>query len=502
VIDSVRTADGFTEIRQGGHAELVLTGRHLGDVTSVTLGTVAATIVSATDGELRADVDIPHAHGAGPLPVLATSPGGAAIRPDAIAITYFIVSPAGTADGRGTFQSPLSMCAADTDATARGDTLQFLAGEHRCAETVFLPEAGVHVVGAGVGQTVLVDSGGFEILNGDRDDVTSLSGMTARRPTTPVLTANAYGFDGIRVADLSIEGAQRDGIFADDLTTSPPSEPYGRSVSIDRFEYEGSATGLYLWAARGTVSNTRIRSAGATGVRIAYGDVTVTGLAITGASVGIAAGDTRAELTPQLRVLDSVLRDCRQGVTIVSGGVTLERTEISDDPTTPAACEIGAFIEDGGLTVRGGRIACTRIGISAEPVDGDFSTDASAGILIEGATVEGGESGIAIGSSEDTSDLVIRGSHIHGGTVAAVRYVDGDDTRCDFTSTGASGGNDFSTTSGVAIRDQRRETFPTWQEIPAAGTTLNGRSYAGQRIEGPASHLPDYEVRGDGILQF
>lgn len=32
--------------------------------------------------------------------------------------------------------------------------------------------------------------------------------------------------------------------------------------------------------------------------------------------------------------------------------------------------------------------------------------------------------------------------------------------------------------------------------------TLNGRSYAGQLIQGPASQPPDYSILTDGQIQF
>ena len=38
--------------------------------------------------------------------------------------------------------------------------------------------------------------------------------------------------------------------------------------------------------------------------------------------------------------------------------------------------------------------------------------------------------------------------------------------------------------------------------IDATGITLNGRSYAGQLIEGPASMPPGDEIRADGLIQL
>ena len=56
--------------------------------------------------------------------------------------------------------------------------------------------------------------------------------------------------------------------------------------------------------------------------------------------------------------------------------------------------------------------------------------------------------------------------------------------------------------SGIALLDIREEPDEFNRTIDATGITLNGRSYAGQLIEGPASQPPDYEIRADGLIQF
>jgi hypothetical protein len=51
--------------------------------------------------------------------------------------------------------------------------------------------------------------------------------------------------------------------------------------------------------------------------------------------------------------------------------------------------------------------------------------------------------------------------------------------------------------------DQRIDRLPTFRFIESFGTTLNGHSYVGQTIEGPAAVAPDYRVRYEaGAIQF
>jgi hypothetical protein len=87
--------------------------------------------------------------------------------------------------------------------------------------------------------------------------------------------------------------------------------------------------------------------------------------------------------------------------------------------------------------------------------------------------------------------------------VASVRLqADGSSSTADLGNDGGPGGNQLSVVSGVALLDARPNPFEFEGTVDCRGLALNGQSYAGQLIQGPASQLPDYQIDADGELQF
>jgi hypothetical protein len=79
----------------------------------------------------------------------------------------------------------------------------------------------------------------------------------------------------------------------------------------------------------------------------------------------------------------------------------------------------------------------------------------------------------------------------------------GSASRVDLGTVGASERNALSVVSGFALDDVRDAALPANRFVQAFGTTLNGRSYDGQTVEGPASVPPDYRVLMlAGAIQF
>lgn len=117
---------------------------------------------------------------------------------------------------------------------------------------------------------------------------------------------------------------------------------------------------------------------------------------------------------------------------------------------------------------------------------------------VRDARIEGSALGIELlGGS-----LSLRRSVVRGESDAALR-LSAAAAAVDLGTAVSPGGNALSVGSGVALDDARAAPSPAQGTISAVGTTLNGTSYAGQRIPGPATHLPDYCLRSsDAALQF
>src|SRR5262249_17109469 len=122
-VDSVKTADGFTQIRQGETVQLVVTGSELAGVTGVQLGRFTVSITTHTATEIRGDIAIPHGFASGPLSLSASFPAQTLTVDNAITITPYVVSAAAGSGGHGTFQSPLALCDPNIETATRGDVL-------------------------------------------------------------------------------------------------------------------------------------------------------------------------------------------------------------------------------------------------------------------------------------------------------------------------------------------------------------------------------------------
>jgi hypothetical protein len=95
-VASVATADGAHEIRQGDSAELIVTGSGLTGATALTVGELAATITSATDTQIHAQIAVPHGFAAQTLALRVTTPAGTAELAAAIATTLYVLQAIGT----------------------------------------------------------------------------------------------------------------------------------------------------------------------------------------------------------------------------------------------------------------------------------------------------------------------------------------------------------------------------------------------------------------------
>ena len=493
-IDSVMTADGFTQVRQGSSAVLVIRGSGLGEITAVIVGELPVTIVSVAPDEVRAELIVPHGTLPGPRDVTVSGPGGSVRRDGAIETTVYVVSGSALPGGRGTFQSPLIVCDAETVTATTGDTISLLAGEHACdAPAPIVLFNGVTIAGAGRGATlvrgVTQSFPGFSFFGDSVGVPTVLRGFTVVAPSP--MQSTVFLLEG--PATLAIE----------DLGFEGPGFRLSGSVAatVDGLHVECGGVGVGLETEdSGIVAVTNSSFAGcSTGVALAGGPSSVTSSTFERCSVGI-EGFRDRNFQGDLTVTSCELTDNATGIEVLGGVARVSDTLISDVEVTPEAMQTGILVIGASLDLSGGEIVGhdgTGVAIFASVEGPTFAVSITNGLII------GGQIGVHADGRDNPNSLVMRDSVVRDQTFASVLiFVEWFTVTLDLGNGGGPGGNELSVVSGIALRDIREDPDEFNGVIDATGMTLNGRSYAGQLIQGPASVPPDYEMLADGEIQF
>jgi hypothetical protein len=494
IVATVARADGGREVRQGTQATLVITGADLAAATAVTVGPFSAPITSATDSELRVTLAVPHGFAPASLAVTVTTPDGATTLAAAIDTTYVVIA-AGAGAGRGTHESPLGLCDDGVATAAAGDRLALLAGEHVCARRLELP-GGLEIVGAGADVTYLASGfGGFFVWDSADQQSTTVAALTARGGAA-LVTAEEAG--GVVLRDVTIEGGSGAAVVVFEIDEYPQDRP----VTIDGLRYRGTGTALVLDYATARVTGSAL--GGARGIFIREGSLEVRASTITSTGTGIAGGrppEFFFDLPVDVRVIASQIAGSTTGIDIENGEVSVEAAEIS--------AGTAIRLRNGIAEVSGGsRLIATSTAIDATNAC-DWQWDGNVYVDIDGATLEAGGTGLRHWSCS-SGRATIRRATIRGDAVAAVSLGDAA-SRYDLGTEDDAGDNALATTDGFALLDTRSFTLapnasilggPDVEVIDAVGTTLNGRSYAGQRIEGRAELRPDYRISSFGVVQF
>jgi hypothetical protein len=498
VIESVLIDGSFAQVHQGSVFEIVIAGSGLEGVTDISFedGVIqdpASLIATAT--EVRALMFVLHGAAPGPRDVAVTGPEGTAIAPDAFELTPWVFGPDAAAGGRATFESPMALGEFYEEARS-GDTLLLLAGEHRSDQGAYL-QNGVTVMGQGADTTVVRgDTGvfpGFQFTAGNPNPVFSaLRDVTVIAPNG--FWSVSWGSDvagTLTVEDVVLMG---DGIEV--------QSAFDRrlGVVIERVTYDGmggGGSGLRASGAVGaTISDSRFSGCG-TAILLQAGELDLTGTTIEGCATGLQIGSGPLGEGGDWHVASSQILDDTTGILLIGGGLLLEDTLIADDEATVAASERGVYVGSGDVlaidvTIRGQDLA----GIEAYRPSCCENTDRLA-VDLDGALIEGGQMGVQVHGTVDSGHLTMRSSIVRDQTVAAVSIAMEDGTLFDL-----SGDNQLSVVSGFALEDLRLDNSLGFI-VEAAGITLNGRSYAGQRVQGPASVPPDYRIVDDrGAIQF
>jgi Right handed beta helix region len=495
-IDSVTTADGFGEVRQGATVEIVVRGSGLAEVDAVAVGELAAVVLGTAADEVRAELVVPHGTAPGPREVSVSGPGRSASLADALSTTLYVVAPGAPPGGRGTFESPLSLCDPETVTAEAGDTISLLAGEHACdGENAIAFRRGVTLAGAGPDATLVrgatASFPGFDLASfGEPVGApTAARGFTvvASQPVQgPVFVVSGPG--PLAVEDLRVEG--------------PGFRLGGMNATVTRLEVDcgGPAFGLAEEIpANVTVTDSRFTDCNI-GVGVSGGTWSVTGSTFERNDLGI-SGDRGFGVQGDLTIAGCELDDNTTGMRFFYSDAEVTDTAIRDSEVTPQSMQTGILVGTGGsLQLTGGEISGhdgTGVSVFASVEGPSFV------VSITDALIVGGRIGVDADGRDNPNSLTMRDSVVRDQTVASVRiFVEWFFVTLDLGNGGGPGGNELSVVSGIALLDIREEPDEFNRTIDATGITLNGRSYAGQLIEGPVSLPPDYEIRTDGLIQF
>jgi len=387
------------------------------------------------------------------------------------------------------------------------DTLQLLGGVHRCGQQVTV-SGGVTVEGAADGSTILQGdtSGGFGFFFSATGPMYT---TTVRRLTfeAPLADVSIHFVDENLVLEDIVDAG---GVLAEQVT----------QVVVNDYVFNGEGSALRLLAASLTLTDVVVHCQnsdqqsdglfmGPRRTPFAQGGIgTLERVRVEhcarGLAIGPIPGAPGEQLPPndigQYQMSGVELIDNQVGMHVMIGHITLTDPVIRDDELTPQVSSYGLQIHHGNVTVIGGRIGAALTGIDLYgSFSGNFFSPFS-DLVTDGTEIIGGRVGIDFSGYDSDSDLTVRRTIVRDQTVAAVR-VRGYDSYFDLGTSVSPGENALSVVSGHALHDDRNDSL-NFHYLDARGTTLNGNSYTGQTIEGPAEQGMDYLVNAAGAIQF
>jgi hypothetical protein len=513
VIDDVVLSNGFTQMRQGTPGQLVITGSGLDATTEVRLDEIPTTLQSISATEVRAGIVIPHGTAPGPrtLTVRAGTDADCS-SPDAIEVTFFVIAPAGSPNGQGTFQSPLDLCApALPDNAGANDSVLLLAGVHECASVSL---DGVTIAGQGIDSTTV--NGAF-VLGANVTYGATLRDMTIVAPdlaldlqmeaggqaavhdvSAPgggIAVSTASGRSQVAVTGYVFTGPGT-GLHATDGTTVNLSGSQFSSCTLGIFSSTAGPVGN---VARVDVSDSSIAGC-STGLLTEDGFATLVGTTISDSDIAIDISFTEGSFLEfpfsLVELIGSSLVDNTIGARVQAGTLEVTDSDIVGDDSTPRPSEWGILMQWGlietiGLTISGQERGGIEVTFDNPPPN-TFSK-----LELRDSVIDGGERGIYGHGPGFGMTLYLQSTIVRNQTVAALSWAIGQPSAVII-----SGTNQLSVLSGFALEDLRTDVSSFEGAIQAAGLTLNGHTYSGL-VEGPVSVPPDYRILSDeGAILF
>jgi hypothetical protein len=431
-----------------------------------------------------------------------TTSGGTTTHADAIVTTYWIVAP-GASRGRGTYESPHGLCDEALQGEP-GDRFELLAGRHVAPCYVFAGRASI--VGAGRDVTTVVDLAAVYMAAGAGSFAT-LSGVTFEGEAQGEQIVQASGEVGgmVVIRDVSYEGnravvisrGERVGVTLDGVRYRGPG--YGaqtESVIVTRSSFEGCAVAVEAW---GQVAVSDSSFEGCDTALLVGRSLEVHNTTISGCNTGIRTSSVpwRDEQQP-IDIYDSVFVDTPSAVVVTTGRIRAEGTMFLDRRSEPSPPSFAVHLRHGSLWLRDSVIDTTGDGVRTV-----HDCEMVTWLDLTDNVIDAGDVGVRHDAC-DSGSLAMRRNRVTGGTAAVdINVIDSLRSIHDLGLPGDPGGNELVVTSptGYALIDRRNATEPE-SNVTMSGSTLNGRSYAGQTVQGPADVPPDYLITTSDIIEF
>lgn len=464
------------QLRQGSTATLVVEGRNLSDIRSVHAGPGIGFSVASSDASRRTwRVEVPHGEPVGDATLSLATSAGALELPAAITVTPVVYAADGSADGRGTYGSPLDICrGSDSHLRARRtDTMVLVAGTYQCSQRLFV-QPGVIVRGG--------EGSGRAVLNGAAAGVTVLAGTGATELHDLAVTGTAadvavlLGAGDVVIDNLEVEGGaigiRKDGGGSARIARYTYRQPDGTGlrvvdpeavVEISGATVAPARDGVLALAGQMTISDTRIA---VTGDGLVIGDIAGSG---DGAAVTMRGGSIEAD----------------RAIETFEGSVTVEDSALTaaDDTSSSGVRFSIAAVTLRNTTVRG---FGSGVVLYTGPAQLRWAT-----VVLDGLIIEAREAGVV---SPVAGTLMVRRSRIE----ASVALTLAGEPRSVDLGTAEVPGENALVGRRYAIDDIR---VPVQTLVTAIGTTLNGQSRSGS-IVGPVDEPPLYRLSHATELSF
>jgi len=271
-------------------------------------------------------------------------------------------------------------------------------------------------------------------------------------------------------------------------------------VKLDHYTYEGEGTAVDVFSA--DITSSTIRHCGSGDGIVAHAPINSPGLTVDQTVIedcerGIALVGPGGSGRVIGQIANAQLLDNGIGISASFAFLEVTSTVIAGNDATPRVSSTGIAVGSGDTFLFGVEITGqTDVGFF---IDHARSDDQDAVVFAKGLVITGGQIGITFGGIDN--NLAVRNAIIRDQTIAslAVGNLDG---LTDFGTPSDPGNNQLSVISGFAIDDSRFTESGLSHFIHATGTTLNGVSFDGQSIDGPAELAPFYRIASDSGIQF
>jgi hypothetical protein len=201
---------------------------------------------------------------------------------------------------------------------------------------------------------------------------------------------------------------------------------------------------------------------------------------------------------PPIDVYDSVFLGTPRAIVVTTGTIRAEGTMFLDQRSEPTPPSFAIQLLHGDIFLRDSVIDTTGDGVRTV-----HDCEMVTWLDLRDNVIDAGAVGVRHDAC-DSGSLIMRGNHVTGGAAAVdIAVIDSPLSIHDLGRPDDPGRNELAVISptGYALIDRRNADEPN-HNVTMSGSTLNGHSYAGQTVQGPAAVPPDYLITESDIIEF